>query len=309
MSHDSTIPRREFLRRGAQATAGVAVATLPVAAVAEATEPTPAAETGTQAAILYDSTLCAGCRACELACAEVNHLQRTPEEILQGRPYEDSRALSSDVLTYVTHHEDPKDPSHVAFGKVQCMHCLDPACAASCPVGALRKTPEGPVAWDGDLCLGCRYCMMACPFNIPRFEWQARNPRIRKCDMCRERQLAGHLPACVEACPTGALIAGTRAELLAEAHGRISKHPAQYVDHVFGETEAGGANVLHIAGLGFDELGYRCDVAPCAYRTYTHPAMAAIPYVLNGLGLALGAVAWMANRRDQVEDQEPEGEP
>jgi formate dehydrogenase iron-sulfur subunit len=303
------LARRDFLTRGARVTAGVAVVAVPATARARTVSPDTAAEAVSQFAILYDSTLCVGCRACELACAEANSVSRTPDEIFEGRPYEDCRALSSEVLSYVTRHTDPIDPSIVTFGKMQCMHCVDPACAASCPVGAIWKTPEGPVVWNENRCLGCRYCMMACPYGIPRFEWDAWNPRIRKCDMCRDRQLSGRTPACVEACPTGALVSGTRAEMLSEAHHRIRQHPRQYVHHVYGEEEVGGTNVLHIAARPFEELGYRCDVASCSYRTYTQPAMAAIPYVINGLGLTLGAVAWIANRRMRVESEEAGGEP
>lgn len=253
-----------------------------------------------QWAMLFDSTLCVGCRSCELACNTQNDLGRMPDEIFEGRPAEDARALAPDVFTYVTFHQWEADPSTAAFGKVQCMHCIEPACVSSCPVNALRKTAEGPVVWDGNLCLGCRYCMMACPFLVPRFEWRARNPRVRKCDMCYARQLEGRPPACVEACPTKALRVGTRAELLAEAYRRITTRPRKYVHHVYGEYEAGGTNFLHIAGRPFDELGYRRNLPLRSYRDYTRPAMATIPYVLGGLSLLLGTMRWAIGRRARV---------
>jgi formate dehydrogenase iron-sulfur subunit len=252
---------------------------------------------GEQAAILYDSTLCIGCRACEMACAEENQLGRTNEEIFEGCSFQDQRALGSEVFSCVTQHPLRADPSAVAFGKVQCMHCLDPACASVCPVGAMEKTPEGPVVWHSELCLGCRYCMMACPFEVPRFEWGSVNPRIRKCEMCYERVRDGERPACVEICPSGALSFGSRDELLSEAHGRIAERPREYVHHVYGEREAGGTTVLHLAAYPFESLGYKSDVPEVSPAAATRPAMAAIPFVLNGVALLLGASAWLTRRK------------
>ncbi len=303
------LSRRGFLERGGRAFAGLAAAGAGTGGIALLAQPAAAApaslerltqQASKQWAMLFDSTLCVGCRSCEVACNKKNDLGRTPTEIFEGRDAQDARALAPDVFTYVTFHQWEADPSTAAFGKVQCMHCIEPACAASCPVAALHKTPEGPVVWDGSLCLGCRYCMMACPFLVPRFEWESRNPRIRKCDMCWDRQMEGKPPACVEACPTKALKAGTREELLQAAYDRINARPRKYVHHVYGEHEAGGTNFLHIAGRPFDELGYRRNLPLRSYREYTRPAMATIPYVLGGLGLALGAVRWVVVRRQQV---------
>ena len=178
------------------------------------------------------------------------------------------------------------------------MHCIEPACVSSCPVAALEKTEAGPVVWHEDLCLGCRYCMMACPFLVPRFEWHAKNPRIRKCDLCAERVKQGNQPACVDACPSGAIIFGKREDLLVEAHRRIRNRPRGYVHHVYGETEAGGTNVLHLANVPFDELGYRKNLPTKSYREYTKPAMQAIPFVINGLAILLGVITWIVNRRN-----------
>jgi formate dehydrogenase iron-sulfur subunit len=302
----NTLTRRRFLARGGSAAAGLAG----VSGVAEAASRVgsavgPAGEALTaraanQHAMLFDSTLCVGCRACELACNTKNDLGRTPDEIFKGRPAQDARALAPDVYTYVTFHQWEADPSTAAFGKVQCMHCIEPACVSSCPVHALHKTEAGPVVWNGDICLGCRYCMMACPFLVPRFEWDSRNPAIRKCDMCADRLAAGDPPACVAACPTKALRTGTRRDLLEEAHRRITSRPRRYVHHVYGEHEAGGTNFLHIAGRPFEELGYRRNLPLRSYRDYTRPAMAAIPWVLVGLGVGLGAVRWVSDRRAQV---------
>jgi formate dehydrogenase iron-sulfur subunit len=293
----SSLSRRGFLSLAGAGAAGVLApdAAAETPDIADLTD--RAAE---QRAMLFDSTLCVGCRACELACNEHNALGRTTDEIFQGRPAEDVRALAPDVFTYVTFHQLEADPTSAAFGKVQCMHCIEPACVSSCPVAALHKTAEGPVVWESDRCLGCRYCMMACPFLVPRFEWESRNPRIRKCDMCYDLQINGEPPACVAACPTTALRIGTRQELLEEANRRIGEKPRSYVHHIYGEHEAGGTNFLHLAARPFDDLGYRRNLPTRSYREYTKPAMATIPYVIGGLGFALGTIRWVANRRDAV---------
>jgi len=302
----SALSRRRFLERGGRAAVGLAGAGASAAvalaedAVADTGADRLVEQAAAQWAMLFDSTLCVGCRACELACNTDNELGRTPDEIFEGRPAEDARALAPSVFTYVTFHQVEADPSTAAFGKVQCMHCIEPACVSSCPVLALHKTAEGPVVWDGTRCLGCRYCMMACPFLVPRFDWDSRNPRITKCDMCFDLQGQGKPPACVAACPSKALRAGTRADLLAEAHRRIETRPRRYVHHVYGEHEAGGTNFLHLAARPFDELGYRRNLPMRSYREYTKPAMATIPYVLGGLGVALGALRWIINRRADV---------
>ena len=306
------LSRRDFLRRSGQITAGAALtgslaATRGAGAQIKSTDETQARPSNPQeieelalraaeqSSMLYDATLCIGCRACEVACNEHNQLGRSDDAIYEGRPAEDARALATDVYTYVTFHDAiPDDPTSASFGKVQCMHCIEPACASSCPVSALEKTPEGPVIWHDDLCLGCRYCMMACPFLVPRFEWHKRNPRIRKCTMCFDRQQEGRPPACVEDCPTGALQFGKRADLLREAHSRIEANPRGYIHHIYGEQEAGGTSFLHLAAQPFEDLGYRRNLPLRSYRDYTRPVMHTIPYVLSGLGLVLGATAWIA---------------
>lgn len=299
-----SLSRRRFLGLAGAGAAGAVLASPTEAGAATADVTDLTAQAANQWALLFDSTLCVGCRSCEVACNDDNQLARATDEIFQGRPAEDARALAPDVFTYVTFHQIEADPSSAAFGKVQCMHCIEPACVSSCPVAALHKTAEGPVVWDGGRCLGCRYCMMACPFLVPRFEWDSRNPRIRKCDMCHDLQVRGEKPACVAACPTGALKAGTRGELLEEAYRRIAERPRKYVHQVYGEHEAGGTNFLHLAARPFDELGYRRNLPTRSYREYTKPAMATIPYVIGGLGMALGAVRWVANRRDAIAARE-----
>jgi len=301
------LTRRTFLQKGggtaaSAALGAAAMATVGAGAAAATAGYAPAdpqdlaAQAADTHAMLFDSTYCIGCRACEIACDEKNELGRSFDEIFEGRPTEDVRALDTNIYTYVTFSQIEADPSTAAFGKVQCMHCIEPACVSSCPVLALEKTPEGPVSWHPEICLGCRYCMMACPFLVPRFEWDSVNPRIRKCDMCYDRLLVNEPPACVRDCPTEALLWDTRDNIVLEAHQRLLDSPRTYVPHGYGEFEAGGTNFMHIAARPFDEMGYRRDLPLQSYRDLTRPVMHVIPYIMNAMALVLGGVAWIAHR-------------
>ena len=167
------------------------------------------------------------------------------------------------------------------YVKRQCMHCETPACAAACLTKALHKTDEGPVVWRASKCLGCRYCMMACPFDVPKFEYNSAVPRILKCRMCLERLRDGEVPACVENCPAEALTFGKRGELLEIARQRIYQNPGDYVSHIYGEHEAGGTNWLYISPVPFDQLGFRTDLDTTAYPEFTRDFLTSVPIVLT----------------------------
>ncbi|MBZ0173060.1 MAG: 4Fe-4S dicluster domain-containing protein, partial [Phycisphaerales bacterium] len=209
--------------------------------------------------VLVDLTACVGCRRCEWACCEANGLPHGPlHEYDDQSVFEDRRYPSPDSLTVVNREKHAggagRDPVHL---KVQCMHCEKPACVSACLVGAMQKDPSGPVHYDASRCIGCRYCMVACPFEILTYEYDRKvTPRVRKCELCSERTAQGGLPACVEMCPVEALTYGRRTDLIALAHDRIADHPERYVDHVYGETEAGGTSWLYIAGKPFEQLGF-----------------------------------------------------
>ena len=147
------------------------------------------------------------------------------------------------------------------------MHCLDPACESVCPVGALVKLPEGPVVYDDGKCIGCRYCMMACPFQVPKFEWESAVPLVRKCNFCADRQAAGLAPSCATTCPTGTLLFGERADLLKEAHRRIGAHPEKYYPQVYGEKIVGGTSVLYLTPVSFKELGWSTGASAPTWGT------------------------------------------
>ncbi|MBN2773510.1 MAG: 4Fe-4S dicluster domain-containing protein [Prolixibacteraceae bacterium] len=222
--------------------------------------------------ILYDSTRCVGCQTCEFSCAEANNLPEPEDypEIGVIRKTNESRR------TVVNAFDTSKGEVYV---KRQCMHCNSPACASACLTQAMHKTNEGPVIWRGDKCMGCRYCMVSCPFDVPKFEYQSPNPKITKCDMCFSRQQEEKVPACVENCPAEALMFGTRRELLQEAHKRIAENPDLYVNHIYGENEAGGTSFLYLSPVPFEELGFNTSLQQDSYPALSKGFLYSVPSI------------------------------
>jgi len=233
-------------------------------------------------AILYDSTRCVQCGRCETACRVINDL-----------PEEAPKKLSEHRFTILEEHD-----GHPV--RKMCMHCEDPACASVCPVGALQKTKDGPVTYDPDKCMGCRYCLMACPFSVPKYEWSSPLPRVRKCQMCSERVSDGKKPNCTRFCPADAIRYGERDELLAAAKARVAGNPDRYHDHVYGEKEAGGTSVLIIAAVPPAKLGLPVDVPKEALPQRTWQVLSRLPgVVVAGAAFLLGTW-WVIERRNQV---------
>lgn len=222
--------------------------------------------------LLIDISLCEGCQACEYACAEINELPE-PEDYPEAGTI---RQLQPDRFGVVNAFDTSEGEFYV---KKQCMHCNQPACASACLTKAMYKTEEGPVIWREEKCMGCRYCMLSCPFDIPTFEYDSPNPRIVKCRMCFEQLQEGEWPACVENCPNEAVIFGTRREMLAEARKRITENPDDYVDYIYGEREAGGTGVLYISPVPFEELGFDMDIEKKSYPEYTKNFLYAVPSI------------------------------
>jgi formate dehydrogenase iron-sulfur subunit len=241
-----------------------------------------------QKALLFDSTRCIGCGACYNACKEKNKLPATAVNFLRDD-------LSADTYTVVNRRNN-------RYVRRMCMHCEEPTCVSVCPVGALAKSPEGPVSYDASKCMGCRYCMQACPFNIPQYEWDNPiTPRVRKCDMCRDRVAAGLPTACATVCPTGATRFGDREELIAEAQARIRNNPGRYVDHVYGVTEVGGTSVLLLSAVPFDTLGYRTDLLLEPLPQLTWNVLHKLPKIVGVGGVLMSGIWWITKRRDEVQ--------
>jgi formate dehydrogenase iron-sulfur subunit len=243
--------------------------------------------------ILYDSTLCVGCRECEKACAARWSL-----------PYNETigaeEQISAHKLTAIQTHGE-------RFSRRLCMHCNEPSCVSVCPVGAFQKTALGPVVYDQTKCIGCRYCMLACPFQVPTYEWGSRTPRVRKCDMCYDRQMAGKPTACAEACPTQATICGDRDQLIAEARRRLAEKPDQYFPRVYGIDEAGGTSVLFLSAVPFEQLGLKTKLPHEPLPLLTWRALSLVPDVVSAGAVLLGGVYWITHRREKVAAAERTG--
>jgi len=286
-------------------------------------------------AVLVDTTKCMGCRACQVSCKQWNGL-KAEETYLEGRKtgYQNPPTLSSKTFTMVTFKEleAPEAPGKMkwVFAKRQCMHCNEPACASACPVTALRKTPEGPVTYDDAKCMGCRYCVWACPFGIPTADWDSLAPRIRKCEMCFDR-ITGNLtpselnekpatgefkkefdesqklPACVKTCAPGALKFGDRDALIAEGWSRIKASPSKYYSHIYGEKEVGGTSFLYLASVPFEKLGFRTDLGDTAIPHYSKIALEAVGPAVIGLGGLLAGIYLVNRRKEQIKNETNKG--
>ena len=245
--------------------------------------------------LLYDATLCIGCKTCVAACKEAN---KTPADVdgYGGGLYDAPEGLNEFTKNVI---QLAKSGNETSFVKKQCMHCVDPACVNACMLGSLNKDAKsGIVRWDPNRCVGCRYCEVACPFQVPKFQWSSRAPHIIKCELCSDRLAVGKIPVCAEVCPKKAVIYGTREELLKDAHARIKANPGKYYqDRVYGETELGGTQSLYLSHVPFRDLGFRfeqADSVPAVQRRVQH-------WIYGGfiapMALVLGAITFR-NRKN-----------
>lgn len=294
------ISRRLALKALVTAGSVSAAAVLPDTAADAAVMPAPRPDA---LGLLYDATLCIGCKACVVACADANGLPR--DTAWSEGKWQAPLDLNAKTKNIIKLYQDGAQSS---FVKQQCMHCLDPACANACMLGALKKGEFGIVSYDPTYCVGCRYCEMACPFNVPKFEWtNAFTPKIVKCELCRHRLAVGKQPACSEVCPRNAVIFGKREDLLKEAHRRLdSAEPGRYVPHVYGETEAGGTQCLYLSHVPFDKIGlpdYGPVPIPSTQRTLQHGLYQGFvaPLALYGV---LAAVMFRNRSTTQPADEE-----
>jgi len=257
--------------------------------------------------LLTDLTACVGCRSCEKACNEENKLPAPAKPFDDSSVFEEKRMPTQKAYTIVNKYENPKDKDKPIFRKIQCNHCKEPACLTSCPIHAYSKTPEGAVKYNPDLCFGCRYCMTACPFYIPAFDyWSALEPRIQKCTMCLPRLKAGKMTACSEACPVGAIAFGKREELIKIARERIDNNPGKYVNHIYGEYEVGGTNWLYLSGVPFDQVGFPTNLPKKPLIEETKGFLSAVPVVLTAWPALFGTIYAALRHREDI-DKEKEG--
>ncbi len=222
--------------------------------------------------ILFDAFMCGGCQTCEYTCAEIHGLP-VPEDVPEiGKKRKTDETRRTVVNAYDT------SGGEVAV-KSQCMHCDNPACVSACLTQSMYKTKEGPVIWREDKCMGCRYCMVSCPFDVPKFEYHSPNPKIIKCDMCYDRIMEGKQPACVDICPAGAMVFGKKSDLIKEARKRIQEYPEWYTDYIYGEQEAGGTGFMYNAPVPFRELNFRMNLEKKPYPELTKGFLYSVPSV------------------------------
>ena len=279
-------------------------------------------------ATLIDISNCIGCRACQVACKQWNEREGEDTQLEPDLFFQNPAVLSAKTYTLIAFHEmeNPARPGGLdsAYVMQRCLHCLEPACVSACPTTALQRQPDGPVSYEAAECIGCRYCMLACPWDVPTADWNTRAPKISKCTHCADRipqpvpvsfngQAASAyegqrfsdtiaIPACVKACPADALRYGTRDEMLALAHKRIADRPDRYVNHVYGEKELGGTTVLYLSRVPFEKLGFP-TYGDKPFPAYTAKALGAVPPAVIAVGALLGtAYAFFRKRAQKVAD-------
>lgn len=254
-----------------------------------------------QYGMLVDLPKCIGCRGCQVACKQWNDM---PAEVTRNTgSYQNPPHLSSKTMTLIEFREvETPDKLSFVFVKRQCMHCEHPGCATACTVGALQKRPDGPVVYDATKCIGCRYCMYACPFGVPTFEWDKTFSLIRKCELCVDRLDAGQKPACAKTCPAGAIQFGQREELLTIARDRVYAKNSPYIKHIYGEEEVGGTTWMYLSVVPFEQLGF--PKLPKETPVYLNDKILhATPTIGIGMALVLSGVYWMIKRRIRIQER------
>lgn len=295
-----TISRRDFLK--ASGLIGAGLTGLPTRNALSAPKNILTDE---RMGVLVDTTVCIGCRRCELACQKAHGLPTSESDAYNDRSvFQNRRRPNTQALTVINEYPNSKSEKPIDV-KVQCMHCDRPACVSACIVGAFSKEENGAVIWDSGKCIGCRYCMVACPFQVPSFEYdKAIQPQVLKCDFCFPHTKEGKLPACVEACPAETLIYGTRYKLIEFARNKIKNYPGRYIEHIYGETEVGGTAWLYLAGNDFSNLDFpklTSNPAPGATESIQH---AIFKYFIPPISLfaLLGGIMWINRNKEEISE-------
>ena len=270
--------RRDFLKN-------LCIAGASAVGMAAATDAEAAQDKKEFVSVLVDTTRCIGCRNCEVACATENGLPIPDNK--DKTVFEEVRDMTPDQWTVVNRFDTETGR---IFVKKQCMHCNQAACSTACLTQAMYKTENGPVIWRASKCMGCRFCMVSCPFVVPKFEYHSANPKIQKCILCYERLEDGGIPACVESCPVDALQFGSRREMVRIAQNRVADYPDQYVDHIYGQDEVGGTGWLYLSAVPVEQSGFRDDLCHEPVPALTQNFLYAVPVVfllwpafLNGM--------------------------
>ncbi|AEG60828.1 4Fe-4S dicluster domain-containing protein [Desulforamulus ruminis] len=247
--------------------------------------------------VLVDLTKCVGCGSCTVACKLWNDLEYDDKNPTLG----DKAKLSDKNWTVVHFNQVASQEGKPVwrFVKQQCLHCQEPACASACFAKALQKTPEGPVVYYPHLCVGCRYCMIACPFNIPKYEWEKTFPLVSKCQMCSTKVAKGEAPACVSVCPAGVFTFGERDEMLKAAKSAIIQDN-RYIKEVYGENQAGGTSWLYISDVPFATLGFNVNLGTIPLPTYSHNFLKYTPIVAVSWGVILTGLYHYTKRRNEI---------
>jgi len=260
--------------------------------------------------VLVDLTRCVGCRSCEAACNAENRLPPpqvpfTELSVYEKKPNQHRRRTDETRYTVVNRFEIP-GREHPLFKKVQCNHCQEPACLTSCFVNAYTKTPEGAVVYNPEVCVGCRTCMVACPFYIPAFKYSSSfKPQIMKCMFCYETRLQhGKIPACVEACPRDALVFGLREELLQRGRRRIANNPDMYQDHIYGEFEVGGTSWLYLSDIPFDIAGFDTEITHEPILNSVTGFLGLVPMVLTIWPALFTGFHLLSSRKDRQKNED-----
>ncbi|MBI4690999.1 MAG: 4Fe-4S dicluster domain-containing protein [Nitrospirae bacterium] len=252
---------------------------------------------------LTDLTKCVGCRSCEKACNEVNNLPKPETSFDDGSVFKEKRRPTAKAYTVVNRYKNPKDEGTPIYRKVQCNHCNEPACASACPIHAYTKTKEGAVLYDPEKCFGCRYCMIACPFYVPAYDYEsALEPKIVKCVMCYDRIKTGGIPACAEACPAGTITFGKRKDLIKLARKKIAETPDRYIDHIYGEHEAGGTSWMYISGVPFEQLDFPTNIPNRPIIEETKGFLGAVPVVFTVWPALFGMCYAALRHRETMEE-------
>lgn len=320
--------RRHFLKGALAGGAAITGATLAPDVCARDTHTRPAEGLG----LLYDATLCIGCKACVAACKEANNNppEFSTDDKLWDTPLDTSGYTFNIIKMYRNGTMQTKDAEvdGFSFMKTSCMHCADPSCVSACPVTAMVKDPvTGIVSYDPDICVGCRYCVVACPFGIPKYQYDSPTGKIGKCELCRHRYKDGHYSACAEVCPTGATLYGKTSDLLIEAKRRIALEPGsvttyprgkiggvdqsyeghvgKYLKHVYGEHEYGGTQVLKLSAVNFEKVGMP-DLPPKSSASTSETIQHSLYGGLMLPVVVLGALSFIAKKTVHDDDDASE---